>query len=144
MFAAPVDTGPIHFFDFFVNSMGGAIIVHVLHHLGADHLVEGLVGEGQVEGIAVDHLAHRVELDGAISQGADGSRERLAIQVEAHHVGAALECAKAVASLAAARVEEALSGADPKPLEVDGEQHARSLRGRRPGPRPPPVNRRYR
>ena len=31
--------------------------------------------------------------------------------------------AEAVASLAAARVEQGLAGAEPEPVEIDGEQH---------------------
>ena len=45
------------------------------------------------------------------------------IEVEAHDPSAAFEGAVAVTPLAAARVEEALTGAKLKPLEIDREQH---------------------
>ena len=54
--------------------------------------------------------------------------QRGAVEVEPDHVRAALERAEAVAPLAAARVEQRLAGAEPKPLEIDGEQHAASPR----------------
>jgi hypothetical protein len=76
-----------------------------------------------VEGVALEHLPHRTKLAGASTETADGRSQPVGIEVEAHDPGAAFEGAVAVTPLAAARVEEALTGAKLKPLEIDREQH---------------------
>ena len=107
-----------------------AVVVHVLHHLGADHAVEARVAEGQGEGVALEHAREAPDLAAARAERPAGRAQRGAVEVEADHARAALERAEAVASLAAAGVEEQVAGRDPKPLEVDGEQHAASPRTR--------------
>jgi hypothetical protein len=74
-----------------------------------------------VEGVALEHPAQLAELAAAVAQAARGRSQRGQVEVEADDVGAALEGAEAVPPLAAARVEQQLAGADPKPLEIDRE-----------------------
>src|SRR5262249_21992662 len=98
------------------------------------------VGERQVERVALEHRAEPAELRAAEAQRAGRFAQRGAVEIEPDHVRAALDRAEAVAALAAARVEQTLSAANPKPPHLEGAHPAASPRPRRRPPRRRPPS----
>jgi hypothetical protein len=71
----------------------------------------------------VNQSTHATALGSALPQVARAGPERGEVEVEAYDVSTALERAKAMPPFAATRVEDLLARANPKSLEIDGEQH---------------------
>jgi hypothetical protein len=97
--------------------------VDVFHDLGTDDLVECSIRKRELKRVSVNHRTHPTALGSALSQAVRVGLEGGAIEIEAYDVSAAFQGAKAMPPLAATRVENLLAGADPKSLEIDGEQH---------------------
>jgi hypothetical protein len=111
--AGPKDPGQL--------SCRAVVVVDVLHDLGADRAVEVTIPKRKGEGVALEHAREPLELAPAAPQGRAPSTQRIAVQVEADHARAPGQGPEAVTPLAAAGIEEQVTGPDAKPLEVDGE-----------------------
>ena len=104
------------------------VVGDVLHHLGDDDDVEGLVGEGQRERVALHRggggargglagLLHRREPLGDLA-------DLLGVLVQGHDLGAAPVALEGVPAGAAAEVQDTVAGGEREPGEVDGQHVA--------------------
>ena len=120
-----------------------AIVVDVLHDFRTDDSVETLVGEGEMEGIPLEHGAHPILFFTTFAQVLRGRAHRVEIEIEPDDRRAARHGAEAMSSFAAAGIEEPMPRLDVKPLEIDGQQHESPPRRHRPvAPRPGPTEKR--
>jgi hypothetical protein len=99
------------------------VIVDVFHDLRADDLVECAIRKRQPKRVSLNQRTQTTALGSALPQVSRAGLERGEIEVEAYDVCTALQRAKAMPPLAATRVEDLLARANPKSIEIDGEQH---------------------
>ena len=97
--------------------------MNVLHDFGTDDFVEGSIRKWKLKCVAVNQRAQAIALGSALLQIQGVGLEGGEIKVEANDVSAALEGAKTMPPFATTGVEEPLARANPKSLEIDGEQH---------------------
>ena len=76
-----------------------AIIVHVLHDLGANDSIKARVGKGQMKGIPLKHGTHATELFAPRAQILRRVAHRIKIEVKANDGRTAVDRAKAVSAL---------------------------------------------
>ena len=127
--------GPQHAHDLGERAL---VVPDVLEHLGDDHAVEAVGGEGQVERVGVDHAGplvgarlvgfdHRARDRGDVLEVGGGVVERGDARAAPHRL-------ERVAAATRTEVEEALAGREPKPPEVN-RQHRYGLIVAPPGVR---------
>ena len=119
------------------------VVGDVLHDLGDDHDVEGLVREGQCEGVALHGggggslrrlpgLLHRREPLGDLA-------DLLTVLVQRHDLGAAPVALERVPAGTAAEVQDAVARGEREPGEVDGQHVGLLSRSERLAGRGSPV-----
>ena len=92
----------------------GRVFGDVLEHFGANHVVKVVVGEGQMQGVALNHghlgVSRQLPRFDHEREGAEHAFHFVATRVQGDHLGTATSGFVGVAAKAAAHVQNLLAG----------------------------------